>query len=90
MRALPEVRGLAVVIDTALPNTSSGRDAATEVRSGLLKGLSIEFKAIRQSYRDGIRYIQEATLFAVGLVDSPSYAGSVAEVRNAKAVRWWL
>ena len=88
VRVVPEVRGLAVVIDARLPDTSSARDAVKEVREGLLRGLSIEFKAIRQSYRAGVRYIQEATLFAVGLVDSPSYAGSTAEVRGKRVRRW--
>ena len=89
MRVVPEVRGLAVVIDAPLPDTLIGRDTAAEVRAGLFRGLSIEFKAVRQAYRNGIRYIQEAGLFAVGLVDTPSYAGSTAEVRTKRA-RVWL
>ena len=31
MRVVPEVRGEEVVIDTALPNTTAGRDAAEEL-----------------------------------------------------------
>ena len=89
VRVTPEVRGAAVVVDQPLPDTSAGRDAAREVREGLFRGFSIEFRAVRQAYRDGVRYIQEAGLFAVGLVDSPSYAGSTAEVRG-KRVRLWL
>ena len=89
MRVTPEVRGLAVVIDVPLPDTSAGRDAAREVREGLFKGLSVEFRAIKEAYRAGVRYIQEAGLFAVGLVDTPSYTGSTAEVRG-KRTRVWL
>ena len=89
MRVVPEVRGLAVVIDAPLPDTQAGRDAAREVREGLFRGLSIEFRAVRQTYRDGIRYLSQAVLFACALVDTPSYTGSVAEVRRGKAVRWW-
>ena len=88
MRVTPEVRGLALVVDQPLPDTSAGRDAAREVREGLFKGLSVEFRAVRQAYRNGVRYIEKAGLCAVALVDSPSYSGSVAEVRG-KRVRWW-
>ena len=89
MRVVPEVRGNAVGVDAPLPDTSAGRDAAREIRGGLFKGLSVEFRAIRQAYRGGVRFIQEAALAAAGLVDQPSYAGSTAELRN-KRVRWWL
>ena len=40
MRAIPEVRGAAVVFDVPLPDTAAGRDAAAEVRAGLFRGLS--------------------------------------------------
>ncbi len=90
MRAIPEIRGNAVVIDTPLPDTVAGRDAATEIRSGLLRGLSVEFRALKQRYENGVRVIQEAVLSAAGLVDSPSYAGSTAEVRKRRRRRVWL
>lgn len=39
-RIVPVVDGDRVVVDHALPDTAAGRDAATEVRDGLLIGLS--------------------------------------------------
>ena len=90
MRIKPEVRGAVVVVDQPLPDTQAGRDAAVEIRQGLFRGLSVEFKAIRQAYRNGVRYIQEAGLWAVGLVDTPSYTGSVAEVRGRRRRPLWL
>ena len=91
MRVVPEVRGSEVVIDSALPNTTAGRDAAEELRTGLLKGLSVEFRAIRQTYRNGVRVIQEAMLGGAGLVTSPAYQGSTAEVRRKEGGRRrWL
>ena len=89
MRIVPEVRGNAVVVDVALPNTQMGRDTAAEVRAGLFKNLSVEFRAIKQSYQNGVRRIAEAVLGGVGLVDAGSYAGSRVEVR-AKRRRIWL
>ena len=80
MRIVPEVREGAVVIDAPLPDTQAGRDAATEIRDGLFRGLSIEFRAIRQQYIGGIRRIAKAALSGVAMVDSGSYDTTV-EVR---------
>ena len=81
MRVIPEVRGDAIVIDQALPDTTAGRDAAQEIRSGLLTGLSVSFQADRQSFTAGVRRISAAAMTGVGLVDSPSYDSPV-EVRQ--------
>ena len=82
MRVIPEVRGEALVIDQALPDTLAGRDAAAEVRQGLMRGLSVSFQAVRDEYRAGVRRIKSAGMTAIGLVDSPSYDAPV-EVRHA-------
>lgn len=82
MRVVPEVRGADVVIDVPLPDTAAGRDAAREVRDGLFKGLSVEFRALRQRYDRGVRVVTDALLSGAGLVDDPSYRGSTAEVRR--------
>jgi len=81
MRVQPKRDGDRVLIDQPLPNTAAGRDAAEEIRSGLFKGLSIEFRATKQRFEGGLRRIGEAVLGGVALVDSPSYATSV-EVRE--------
>ena len=91
MRVTPEVRGAEVVIDAALPNTSAGRDAAAEIKAGLMGGLSVEFRATKQNMVGGVRRIAGALLTGAGLVDSPSYRGSRAEVRhNEGRRRLWL
>ena len=82
MRAVPELRGRELVIDQPLPDTMAGRDAAAEIRSGLFRGLSVEFQAKRQSIVWGVRRIREAVLGAAGLVDDPSYSGSTVELRD--------
>ena len=77
------------MLDALLPDTAAGRDAATEVRSGLLRGLSVEFKALAERYVSGVREIRRAALVGAGLVDSPAYRGSTVEVR-ARGRRLWL
>ena len=82
MRFKPEARDGAVVIDAALPDTQRGRDAATGIRNGTFRGLSVEFRAQEESQRAGVRTIRKAALIAAGLVDSPSYPASGVEVRK--------
>ena len=95
-RVIPSVRDGAVVIDTQLPETRAGRDAAAEIRSGLFRGLSVEFRPALQSHAGGLRRIKRALLTGAGLVDSPEYGGSVVEVRQrggarrALGYRLWL
>ena len=82
VRAIPFVDGDAVKIDVALPDTQAGRDAATDVRSGLLTGLSVEFRSMKEGRRGGLREIRSAFIPRAGLVDSPSYTGSTVQVRE--------
>ena len=90
MRVIPEVRGKELFIDAPFPNTTAGRDAAEEMRAGLLKGLSVEFRAVRQTFRSGVRVIHEALLGGAGLVANPAYQGSTAEIRKQQGrVRLW-
>lgn len=88
MRVQPEERDGAVIIDAALPDTAAGRDAAREVRAGLFRGLSVEFRAALQSHAGGLRRIKRALLTGAGLVDAPSYGGSRVEVRRRRRKRW--
>ena len=83
MRVVPIERDGELRIDQPLPDTLAGRDAATEIRSGLLRGLSVSFQAKRQAFAGGVRRIQSAAMTAVGLVDSPSYDAPV-EVRQRR------
>ena len=81
--------GLHVAIP--LPDTQRGRDAATSVRNGTLRGLSVEFRASRDAYQDRIRNILAARLVGAGLVDDPAYAGATVAVRaRGGRRRLWL
>ena len=87
MRFEPEVRDGAVVIDAALPDTQRGRDAATMIRNGTFRGLSVEFRATSEGVRNGVREIRAARLAGAALVDDPSYPASRVEVRERTAAR---
>ena len=85
------MHGAALVIDTALPDTVAGRDAAAEIRDGLFRGLSVEFRAERERMAGGVRRIERGQLVGAGLVDTPSYRGSRVEIRGRKGRRRvWL
>ena len=82
MRVKPIVVGDEVRHEiSGFPDTQSGRDAAVEIRQGLFKGLSVEFKSLKESVGGGIRRISSAMLRGIALVDSPSYSAAAVEVR---------
>ena len=98
VRTVPRLEGRAVRIDVALPNTTRGRDVATAMQgpNPLYSGFSAEFRAEKETRRNGLRVITRAYLGGVGLVDTPSYRDSTVEVRGEsqlvrpKAVTLWL
>ena len=64
-----------------LPETREADDALTNVRAGVLRGLSLEFRAGDAPIIDGVRTVRRAGLLALGLVDQPAYLGSTVEAR---------
>ena len=90
-RFVPEATEAEVRVKILLPDTTAGRDAAANVRAGVLKGLSVEFRSEKETVRDGVRVIQRASLVGAGLVDSGAYAGATVEARGkARRRRVWL
>ena len=81
IRFTPEVRGNAVMVDVELPDTSRGRDAATMIRNGTLRGLSVEFRALQEGRRGALREVRRARLAGAALVDDAAYGNGV-EVRD--------
>lgn len=81
VRFVPEVRGSELVVDVPLPDTTRGRDAATMIANGTLRGLSVEFRALREDRHAGVRRIVKARLGGAALVDDASY-GNAVELRD--------
>ena len=68
-----------------LPKTQEADDALELVRSKVLRGFSVEFRALKETFSAGIRVIEKAELLAVGLVDRPAYEQSIVHARAAIA-----
>ena len=78
---IPYLDGNAIKIDAQVPDTQRGRDALTNIREGVYTGLSVEFYAEREEYRQSMRVIKRGILGGAALVDVPSYGASLVEVR---------
>ena len=94
MRIRPYLEGSELRVNEPFPNTTAGRDAATNLRppNAIYSGLSVEFKAIRETRRSGIRILQDALLTGAALVDVGAYRQAIAEVRQqaTRRRRVWL
>ena len=86
-------RGEALELAAELPPLPAGDRALEEIRAGKTNGLSIEFRAVKES-RDssGVRVIEEAELSGVAIVARPSYESAHVEARARKHGRLprWL
>ena len=90
MRVIPvEVEGR-LMIDAPIPDTAAGRDCVSEVRSGLLASLSVEFRAVKQTIVGGLRRISAAVLTGAAVCDAGAYEAATVEARTQKRRQVWL
>ena len=77
----------ALTLRAEVPRTVPGDLALSGVRDGSRAGLSVEFEATRERRepQTGVRIVEAARLFGVGLVKAPSYPGSRVEARQRTA-----
>ena len=72
-----------LTIRADLPPTSEANDVLALVRSGVLRGLSIEFSAQAERLEEGdLRIVERAKLSAIGVVDRPQYETSTVQARR--------
>jgi len=78
-------RGLKYEIE--IPDTSAGRDLMTSIKRGDITGSSFSFTVDKESYEEKdavtVRTVEAVTLYDVGPVTYPAYAGTEAQARNA-------
>ena len=60
-----------------LPDTQEGQDTRTLVNTGVLGGLSIEFRANEDRWAGNHRTVLQADLDSIGIVSRPAYSGAV-------------
>lgn len=75
-----DARGLSMLAD--VPPTPAGVVALHGVTSGRYRGLSVEFVARRERREGGLRVVEQADLYGIGLVSRPAYPASSVEARQ--------
>ena len=86
-RIEPYRDGDAIRVDHPLPATGRGRDAATMVKDGTFKSLSIEVEraSIVSRIVGGVRHISDAFMSGAALVTDGAFVGSTVEVHERMA-----
>ena len=74
----------ALQIRAAVADTSAGRDAVALVRAGVLRGLSVEFRAEDERQVDGVRVVTRARLSGIGVVDDGAYDDTMVAAARAR------
>ena len=64
-----------------LPETADARDVHTLVRSGVMRGASVEFVSLSERESGGVVVVERAALTGIGIVDSGAYGDSRIEAR---------
>lgn len=75
-----------VTFKAELPNTRYGKEARELVSAGILRGASIEFEPLKETWIDDMRVITEARLWGIALVDRPAYKSSKLNRQRADAL----
>ena len=78
-----EADATALRFSAELPETRDADDALANVRSGIYRNVSIEFRALRARMVAGVREIQRAALVGVVVLPRGAYADTTVAVRGA-------
>lgn len=83
-----------IYVEADLSRTAAARQAYEDVQAGLLSGLSIEFRCLKDEWSGTHRRIKHAVVTDIGLVDRPAYPDSEISKRaglpSEKAIPWDL
>ena len=53
--------------------TRAADDVLALVRTGVMRGASVEMRVSGERFESGVRIIERASLSAIGIVDTPAY-----------------
>ena len=88
--------GERLAFSAELPATRAADDVIELVRTGVMRGASVEMRVTAERFEGGVRVVERATLAAIGVVDTPAYPASEVEARRsamaapARRRRIWL
>ena len=71
----------ALNISATLPPTRDADDTIALIRGGVLRGLSLEFKAVAERMEGDTRIVERAELRGLAVVDRPAYSDSLVQAR---------
>ena len=74
----------ALSVRATFPDTTFGRQARELVQARILRGFSLEFRALQDQWSGQHRTVKRARLYGIGLVDIPAYPASVIAERMAQ------
>ena len=71
----------ALRFEAELPDTREAADTLRLIRANILRGASVEFRAVCERLAGRVRVIQQTRLGAIAIVDDPAYSQSHIEAR---------
>ena len=72
----------ALTMRAELPPIPAADRALDEIRSGSVRGLSVEFRPVKERRDADLRVIEDAVLTGIGILRAPSYKQSNVEARR--------
>ena len=70
-----------------LPDTAFGREARELIDAKILRGVSVEFRALEDEWQGNHRIVKRASLYGIALVDRPAYSDSQIAERWARDLK---
>ena len=77
----------ALTMRARVADTTEGRDTVALVRSGVLRGLSVEFIPEKERSEGDLRVIERAKLIGVAVVDDGAYSAATVSAMRARVAK---
>ena len=77
-----------IVFRAEPPDTTLFEDTRRLIKAGVLRGVSIEFRAIEEAAEAGVRVITKGELLGISIVSRAAYPQTMVQARSKR--RYWL